>query len=65
MWKKDQKYQRNNYRRMTSGNEQHRVLFPVSIKGKKSNSLKKVVLPISSTTLDEHRYNESHEVLFP
>ena len=65
LWKNDQEYQRDYTQKITSGNDEHRVLFPVSIKRKTNNSLKAVVLPISSTTLDEHRYKESHEVLFP
>jgi len=59
LWKKDQEYQRDYYQKMTSGNDELRVLFPVSIKGETSTSLKAVVLPISKITPEEHQHKKS------
>ena len=65
LWKKDQAYEAE-YKN-TSGNEEHRALFPFTKEGsgKLPNDVKAVVPQLSSTTQDEHRYNESHEALFP
>lgn len=55
-----------------SGNEEHRALFPfheMPSASKQNSQLldnpKTVVPQLSGTTQDEHRYNESHEALFP
>jgi transposase len=65
LWKKDQAYQTDYSQKIISGNDEHRVLFPFFSKGESTSSIKIVVPPYSSTTQDELRYNESHEVLFP
>lgn len=65
LWKKDQAYQRDYNQKITSGNDESSVLFPFFSEGKINTTSKAVVPPYSSTTQDEHRYNESSEVLFP
>lgn len=61
LWKNDQPYDKNHEVKMTSGNDEQKLLFPLL----PEDETKKVVPQQSSTTLDELRYNESHEVLFP
>ena len=65
LWKKDEAFQIDFNQKETSGNEEHRVLFPFFVESQNTSGTKTVVPPYSSTTQDEHRYNESHEVLFP
>ena len=65
LWKNDQPYRSDYEQKRTSGNEEHSVLFPFFSEGENLGNIKKVVLPKGSTTQDEHRCNESHEVLFP
>lgn len=50
-----------------SGNDEPIALFPlpVNLTKEKIVNHKKVVLQLSSTTQDEHRYNESPNALFP
>jgi transposase len=61
LWKKDEVFQIDYKQKITSGNEEHRPLFPTHY----SEAVKIVVPLIGSTTQDEHQYNESHEALFP
>ncbi len=65
LWKKDKDYQTNYNQKITSGNDESRVLFPFFYEEKDSSSLKVVVPLFSSTTQDELRYKESPEALFP
>lgn len=57
LWKKDEPYRNDYEEKIISGNDEHKLLFP--FEGQKNSAAK------SSTTQDELRYNESHEVLFP
>lgn len=59
LWKNDELFDRDYEGRITSGNDEQKLLFPFPPEGKK------VVPQQSGTTQDEPRYNESHEVLFP
>lgn len=61
LWKNDQPYNKIYEENMISGNDKQELLFPFFSKGESEE----VVPQQSSTTLDELRYNESHEVLFP
>lgn len=61
LWKNDTKYNPMHEEKYISGNDEPTLLFPFSCEGKN----KKVVPQQSSTTLDEHRYNEVPNVLFP
>lgn len=59
LWKNDKKYDSNYENKSTSGNDGATNLFPFFCKEKE------VVPQLSSTTLDEHRYNEVTNALFP
>lgn len=63
LWKKDQAYEPQFIQTEISGNDESRAFFPLN--KVRILSSKKVVLPCGSTTLDEHRYKESSEALFP
>jgi len=68
LWKKNEAFDENYQPKMTSGNEESNVLFPLS--GKESNELngdgqKEVVPQQGGTTQDGHRCNESPNALFP
>jgi transposase len=68
LWKKNAAFEENYQPKMTSGNEESNVLFPLSQKesGKLSGGDQKEVVPQQGgTTQDEHRCNESPNVLFP
>ena len=61
LWKKDEAFDKNYEVGITSGNDEHKLLFPFLPKGQS----KKIVPQQSGTTLDELQYKESHKVLFP
>lgn len=63
LWKKDEAFNIEN--KITSGNEEHRALFPFPENVNVTCDYKIVVSQLSDTTQDELRYNESHEALFP
>ena len=65
LWKNDQEYNRDINQEITSRKDESKKTFSLNKKGTTTNSLKVVVLPVSSTTQDEHQYEKSHEVLFP
>lgn len=65
LWKKDEAYQPDYLVNKASGNEELGGLSPLFFEKKFSGTIKEVVLPEGSTKQDEHRYNESHEVLSP
>lgn len=68
LWKKNEAYDENYQPKMTSGNEESNVLFPLSQKeGDKldGDGQKEVVPQQGGTTQDGHRCNESPNVLFP
>lgn len=68
LWKKNEAFDENYQPKMTSGNEESNVLFPLSNKeGNElnSNGQKEVVPQQGGTTQDRHRCNESPNVLFP
>jgi hypothetical protein len=65
LWKKDQTFKNSYNKKLTSGNEEHRALFPFFTEGEITTDNKIVVPPYSSTTQDGLRYNVSHEALLP
>jgi transposase len=67
LWKKNEAFDENYQPKITSGNEESNVLFPLS--GKEGNELnvngqKQIVPQQGGTTQDGHRCNESPNVLF-
>lgn len=66
LWKNDVPYSRAYEEKIISGNDEAKAPLSVfSERERKSEEEEKVVPQQSSTTQDELRYNESHEVLFP
>lgn len=61
LWKNDLPYNKEYERKMISGNEEQKDLFPFFTE----RESKKIVPQLSSTTQDELQYNESLKVLFP
>lgn len=61
LWKKNEAFDKNYETGITSGNDEHKLLFPFLPRGQS----KKIVPQQSGTTLDKLQYNESHKVLFP
>ncbi len=65
LWKKDQAYQTDyTIQKQTSGNDEPKALFSFFTEESVVKSIKKVVPPKGSTTLDELQYNESPKALF-
>lgn len=65
LWKNDKEYDPKYEQKIPSGNEESKLLFPIFSTENIQKGIKEVVLPKDSTTQDEHRFNESNEVLFP
>jgi len=68
LWKKNEAFDENYQPKMTSGNEESNVLFPLGNKESNevnSNGQNEVVPQQGGTTQDGHRCNESPNVLFP
>lgn len=68
LWKKNEAFDESYRPKMTSGNEESIVLFPLSQENSSKpngDGQKEVVPQQSGTTQDGHRCNESPNVLFP